>query len=121
MLSIKDVEMKQLEVQKLFDELKSELSNSLNNIDAPSGVKYLNNNMCMVSSSALFASKHWNPNSFLMNKQADAVMGVLEKCESVKSFKSKILDMINVGKIMYKGDTVYLDDLVLDELKKFVN
>lgn len=119
-VSLQELELKSLEVELLFNQLKEDFSAYLNETECPSGVikheKYMT-----VKSSELLKAGNWSPSFWDSQKQAKLVMKVLEKATTLKAFKTSLDKLIETKKVTVGIETVYLNDKILEKLKNALN
>lgn len=115
-VDLKELELKSLEVELLFNQLKEDFSVYLKETEYPSGVtkhdKYIT-----VKSSELLKAGNWSPNFWDSQIQAKSVMKVLEKATTLRTFKNSLEKMLETKKITLGVETIYLNDKILEKLK----
>lgn len=115
-VNLQELELKSLEVELLFNQLKEDFSVYLKDTEYPSGVtkheKYMT-----VKSSELLKAGNWSTSFWDSQQQAKSVMKVLEKATTLKAFKSSLEKLIETKKVTIGVETVYLNDKVLEKLK----
>ena len=112
-----DIFEREKELHILFEKLKEVLKSELNSVNNPDGVTRLSDNIVIVKSS--FLGNSWSPSYYNNKKQAELVMGYLGSCPTVKSFMEKLNELLNNKKIVYKGETIYLNKPIIEKLKEF--
>lgn len=114
-MTFKDVELKEKELYKMFEELKEVFNSELMSTENPNGVITVSNNISIVNSKSLGAS--WEPIYYNSKLQAKEVIGYLNSCETISSFRTKLNELLTKKKFVYKQNTIYLNEPIIEKLK----
>ena len=116
-MNFKDIELKEKELHMQFEQLKNDFKNELKSTGNPDGVTKWTSNIAIVNSSNLINS--WSPCFYISERQGEQLCEYLDNCKTVQSFLLRLKEILSKKSFVYKGETIYLNNQILEKIKVY--